>query len=163
MTRSPAFLTKGPHLPAPLLPQQEERESAAPLSSLLGNARQTELVYQTSRSFTLATSNALIAARSTAVLYIEKTPGVLHAPEAVSAIVAEPCLPGHIRLSFLPSLRAKETAANQQEASPVHIHRSERVAWENLLEGIAHALPREDGREEVAVIDAHGQVAGTFE
>ena len=163
MTRSPAFLTKGPHLPAPLLPQQEERESAAPLSSLLGNARQTELVYQTSRSFTLATSNALIAARSTAVLYIEKTPGVLHAPEAVSAIVAEPCLPGHIRLSFLPSLRAKETAANQQEASPVHIHRSEREAGEDLLEAFAHALTGKHRREQVAVIDAHREIARAFE
>ena len=38
--------------------------------------------------------------------FIETTPGVLHAPEAVSAIVAEPGVPGHIRLSFLPSLRA---------------------------------------------------------
>ena len=39
--------------------------------------------------------------------FIEKTPGVLHAPEAVSALVAEPGLPGHIRLSFLPALRAE--------------------------------------------------------
>ena len=211
------------------------RFPASPLSSLLGNGRQTELVYQTSRSFTLATSNALIVSRENAVRYIEKTrttlkpylgerwstawaqagfpkgtlkipasntlavvqivrtlqsyllanpaqqnsvngvtaaaagtlvtaldagttamsnarsqqntkrlgregsqkelsaylrdsrkevesaikpndprwmdfiektPGVLHAPEAVSALVAEPGLPGHIRLSFLPALRA---------------------------------------------------------
>ena len=39
--------------------------------------------------------------------FIEKTPGVLHAPEAVSALVVEPGLPGHVRLSFLPSLRAE--------------------------------------------------------
>ena len=45
---------------------------ASPLNSALGNARQTELVYQTSRSVTLAVSNALIAGRSTAVLYLEK-------------------------------------------------------------------------------------------
>ena len=49
------------------------RYPASPLNSLLGNARQTELVFQTSRSVTLAVSNALIASRSTAVLYIEKT------------------------------------------------------------------------------------------
>ena len=49
------------------------RYPAAPLNSYLGNARQTELVFQTSRSVTLAVSNALIASRSTAVLYIEKT------------------------------------------------------------------------------------------
>ena len=49
------------------------RYPASPLNSLLGNARQTELVFQTSRSVTLATSNALLATRSTAVLYIEKT------------------------------------------------------------------------------------------
>jgi hypothetical protein len=45
---------------------------ASPLNSHLGNARQTELVYQTSRSVTLAVSNALITARSTAVIYLEK-------------------------------------------------------------------------------------------
>ena len=39
--------------------------------------------------------------------FIEKTPGVLHAPEAVSALVAEPGVPGHVRLSFLSSLRAE--------------------------------------------------------
>ena len=49
------------------------RYPASPLNSHLGNARQTELVFQTSRSVTLAASNALMAARSTAVLYIEKT------------------------------------------------------------------------------------------
>ena len=49
------------------------RYPASPLNSLLGNARQTELVFQTSRSVTLSVSNALIAARSTALLYIEKT------------------------------------------------------------------------------------------
>lgn len=48
------------------------RYPASPLNSHLGNARQTELVFQTSRSVTLAASNALIAARSTAVLYLEK-------------------------------------------------------------------------------------------
>ena len=57
------------HTPSLLL----VRYPASPLNSHLGNARQTELVYQTSRSVTLATSNALIASRSTAVLYIEKT------------------------------------------------------------------------------------------
>lgn len=49
------------------------RNPASPWNPLLGNARQTELVYQTSRSFTLATSNVMIAACSTAVLYIGKT------------------------------------------------------------------------------------------
>ena len=39
--------------------------------------------------------------------FIESVPGELRAPEAVSALVAEPGLPGHIRLSFLPSLRAE--------------------------------------------------------
>ena len=48
------------------------RYPASPLNSFLGNARQTELVFQSSRSVTLAVSNALIAARSTALLYIEK-------------------------------------------------------------------------------------------
>ena len=38
--------------------------------------------------------------------FIEMVPGDLRAPEAVSALVAEPGLPGHVRLSFLPSLRA---------------------------------------------------------
>jgi hypothetical protein len=219
------------HTPSLLL----VRYPVSPLNSLLGNARQMELVYQTSRSFTLAVSNALITSRENAVAYIEKTrttlkpylgerwstawaqagfpkgtlkvpasntlavvqivrtlqgyllanpaqqntlngataaaagtlvtaldaglaalsnaksqqntkrlsrevsqkdlsaylrdsrkevgsamqpndprwrdfiekePGVLQAPEAVSAIVAEPGLPGHIRLSFLPALRA---------------------------------------------------------
>ena len=48
------------------------RYPASPLNSHLGNARQTELVFQTSRSLSLAMSNALIASRATAVLYIEK-------------------------------------------------------------------------------------------
>ena len=220
------------HTPSLLL----VRFPASSLNSLLGNARQTELVYQTSRSFTLAVSNALMVSRETAVSYIEKarttlkpylgerwstawaqagfpkgtlkipasnnlgvvqiartlqsyllansaqqntlngvtaaasgalvtgldsgmnalsnarsqqnakrlireashkdlsaflrdsrkevesaikpndprwmdfiekTPGVLHAPEAVSALVAEPGVPGHVRLSFLSSLRAE--------------------------------------------------------
>ena len=42
------------------------------LNSLLGNAQQTELVFQISRSVTLEASNSLQAARSTAALYIEK-------------------------------------------------------------------------------------------
>ena len=49
------------------------RYPAGQLNSNLGNARQTELVYQTSRSVTLSVSNALLVARETAVLYIEKT------------------------------------------------------------------------------------------
>jgi len=57
------------HTPSLLL----VRFPASSLNSLLGNARQTELVYQTSRSFTLAVSNALIASRKNAVSYIEKT------------------------------------------------------------------------------------------
>ena len=48
------------------------RYPASSLNSHLGNARQTELVFQTSRSLSLAMSNALIASRATAVLYIEK-------------------------------------------------------------------------------------------
>ena len=39
--------------------------------------------------------------------FIEKAPGELRAPEAVSAIVAEQGMPGHVRLSFLPSVRAE--------------------------------------------------------
>ena len=46
---------------------------SAPLLSLLGNARQLELGFQTSRSVTLASSNALMSSRATSVLYIEKT------------------------------------------------------------------------------------------
>ena len=53
-------------------PMQLVHYPASPLSSALGNARQMELVYQTSRSVTLSVSNSLIAARSTAVLYLEK-------------------------------------------------------------------------------------------
>ena len=43
-----------------------------PLNSLLGNAQQTELVFQISRSVTLEASNGLKSARATAVAYIEK-------------------------------------------------------------------------------------------
>ena len=46
--------------------------TSSPLLSQLGNARQTELVFQTSRSVTLSTSNAMQAARATAVLFLEK-------------------------------------------------------------------------------------------
>ena len=45
---------------------------SAPLLSLLGNARQLELGFQTSRSVTLAASNAMMTSRATSVLYIEK-------------------------------------------------------------------------------------------
>ena len=38
--------------------------------------------------------------------FVDAVPGDLRAPEAVSAMVAQPGLPGHVRLSFLPSLRA---------------------------------------------------------
>ena len=51
---------------------QPLRYAAAPLNSLLGNARQMELVFQASRSLTLEVSNSLQAARSTSVLYLEK-------------------------------------------------------------------------------------------
>ncbi len=47
------------------------------INSRLGNGRQTELSFQVSRSVTLATSNATIAARSLAVLYLEKVRTVL--------------------------------------------------------------------------------------
>ncbi len=43
---------------------------SAPLLSLLGNARQLELAFQTSRSATLAASNVMLTARAAAVLYI---------------------------------------------------------------------------------------------
>ena len=42
------------------------------LNSMLGNARQTELDFQISRSVTLEASNGLKSARGTAVLYLEK-------------------------------------------------------------------------------------------
>ena len=54
------------------VPLQPLRYGAAPLNSNLGNARQTELVYQASRSLTLEVSNAVQTARSTAALYLEK-------------------------------------------------------------------------------------------
>jgi hypothetical protein len=43
-----------------------------PLNSLLGNAQQTELVYQICRSVTLEASNGLKTTRATAVAFIEK-------------------------------------------------------------------------------------------
>ncbi len=43
-----------------------------PLNSLLGNAQQTELVFQICRSVTLEASNGLKSARATAVAYLEK-------------------------------------------------------------------------------------------
>jgi len=39
--------------------------------------------------------------------FIERVPGDLRAPEAVTELVAQPGAPGHVRLSFLPSLRAQ--------------------------------------------------------
>jgi hypothetical protein len=38
--------------------------------------------------------------------FVERVPADVRSPEAVSALVAEPGLPGHVRLSWLPSLRA---------------------------------------------------------
>ena len=46
--------------------------SQSSINSDLGNGRQTELNFQISRSVTLETSNNHAAARSLAVLYIEK-------------------------------------------------------------------------------------------
>jgi hypothetical protein len=46
--------------------------SQSSVNSDLGNARQTELAFQTARSLTLSMSNNLLSARSTAVFYIEK-------------------------------------------------------------------------------------------
>lgn len=42
--------------------------------------------------------------------FVERVPSDVRSPEAVSAVVAEPGLPGHVRLSFLPSLRATRYA-----------------------------------------------------
>lgn len=46
--------------------------SQSSINSDLGNGRQTELAFQTSRSVTLSASNGAVAARSLAVVYIEK-------------------------------------------------------------------------------------------
>ena len=54
------------------VPLQPLRYGADPLNSNLGNARQTELVYQASRSLTLEVANAVQTARATAALYLEK-------------------------------------------------------------------------------------------
>jgi len=48
------------------------RYPADPLNSHLGNARQTELVYQASRSLTLEVANVVQTSRATAALYLEK-------------------------------------------------------------------------------------------
>ena len=269
------------HTPSLLL----VRYPAPALNSLLGNARQMELVYQTSRSFTLAVSNALITSRENAVSYIEKTrttlkpylgerwstawaqagfpkgtlkipasntlavvqivrmlqgyllanpaqqntlngataaaagtlvtaldagmtalsnaksqqntkrlgreasqkdlsaylrdsrkevgsaikpndprwmdfiekePGVLRAPEAVSAIVAEPGLPGHIRLSFLPALRAEAYGVyvSQGEGQPfVHVATVHDTVADLIL------TPGADVRIRVKASNAAGQSA----
>ena len=88
--------------------------------------------------------------------FISAVPGELRAPEAVSAIVAEPGIPGHVRLSFLPSLRA---SAYGIEVSPGAGLPFEHFATVHDTVADLELTPGETVRIRVKASNAAGQAA----